>query len=223
MHARFDRGLDVQAANINLANIDLSNCSSADQEIGNFFIDEIRLYEETSRNLENMQNMTVMIKNWMQVAALIPAPANYTFQPTDGSVCRAHFVQIAVATSAANSAVTDLYNLYDDILQSLRSKNVDLMGNDDFMCWAMTWNRTSLVNATIDDHTPKPFEPKLDKMFSHPDRLNDIDALVFALTAVYDERAENNLENPIVLPDPNFLSLDTCSRATTFNGMELSR
>ena len=54
MHARFDRGLDVQAADINLANIDLSNCSSADQEIGNFFIDEIRLYEETSRNLENM-------------------------------------------------------------------------------------------------------------------------------------------------------------------------
>ena len=85
----------------------------------------------------------------------------------------------------------------------------------------MSWNRNG-VNVTVDENTENPFEPKLDKMFSHPDKLDNMDDLVFALTAVYDQRVTSGFETPIELPLPTFLSLDTCSRATTFNGMDLS-
>ena len=85
----------------------------------------------------------------------------------------------------------------------------------------MSWDRNG-TNVTIDEHTEQPFEPKLDKMFSHPDRLDDMDDLVFALTSVYDQRVASGLETPVELPSPTFLSLDTCSRATTFAGLDLS-
>ena len=73
-----------------------------------------------------------MVKTWIQVTAQITAPADYTFHPTDGSLCRANFANVATTISAGNSAVTELFNLYNDILQTLNTKNVDLTGNKDF-------------------------------------------------------------------------------------------
>ena len=37
--------------------------------------------------------------------------------------------------------MNDLIELYNDIIYTLRSKNVDLIGNKDFLHWVSRWNR----------------------------------------------------------------------------------
>ena len=95
----------------------------------------------------------------------------------------------------------ELMGLYQTILDKINTHYVDLVGNEDFLCWATTYDTYPSEDGISEEGEPE--KPALDEetkaLFTAPATIGTIEELAAALGALYEVRAEQMLEFPIVI------------------------